>query len=69
MRKETIGKRLKELRKEKGLTQAQLAKELNIDKSTIGKYETDKIEPSFSKLFVFINYFNVTADYLMGLED
>ncbi len=66
---ETIGKRLKELRKEKGLTQVQLAEELKIDKSTIAKYETDKIEPSISMLKAFVKYFKVSADYILCITD
>ena len=69
MEKETLGKRLQELRNEKGLTQIQLAKELNIDKSTIAKYETDKVEPSLSMFKILVVYFEVSADYLLGFED
>lgn len=69
MSKESFGQRLKSLRMEKGITQIKLAEELNIDKSTIAKYETDKIEPSVSMLIVFVRYFGVSADYLLGLED
>lgn len=69
MKNETFGKRLKELRVEKKLTQVQLAQELNIDKSTIAKYETDKIEPSVAMLKVLVDYFNVTAGYILGWED
>ncbi len=69
MAKETFGERLKDLRAEKGLTQVALASELNIDKSTIAKYETDKIEPSISMLIVIVKYFGVSADYMLGLLD
>ncbi len=69
MKDETFGKRLKFLRMEKGLTQVQLAEELNVDKSTIAKYETDKIEPSLTMLKVLSKYFKVRSDYLLGLED
>ncbi len=69
MEKETFGKRLKDLRVEKGLTQIELAKELNIDKSTIAKYETEKIVPSVIMLKLFVDYFNVSAGYMLGWED
>lgn len=69
MIEETFGKRLKDLRNERGLTQEGLAKELNVDKSTIAKYETDKIEPSISMLKVIVKYFDVSADYMLGLSD
>lgn len=68
MIEEIFGKRLKDLRNERGLTQDGLAKELNVDKSTIAKYETDKIEPSISMLKVIVKYFDVSADYMLGLS-
>ena len=66
---ENFAKRLKELRKEKNLTQQQLAIELKIDKSTIAKYETEKIVPSIAMLKIFVDYFNVSAGYMLGWED
>ena len=69
MRKDTIGKRIKELREEKGLSQVKLAEELHIDRSTIAKYETNKVEPSLSMIYLLVEYFHVTADYLLGLVD
>ncbi|MGN1200709.1 MAG: helix-turn-helix domain-containing protein [Candidatus Caccovivens sp.] len=69
MEQESLGKRLKELREERNLTQVELAKELNIDKSTIAKYETDKVEPSLSMFKTLVVYFKTSADYLLGLED
>lgn len=69
MKNETFGNRIKALRIEKGLTQVQLAEDLKVDKSTIAKYETDKIDPSVAMLITFVKYFHVTADYLLGLED
>ena len=66
---EYFGKKLKELREEKGFTQIQFAKEINVDKSTIAKYETGKILPSTSMLILLARYFKVSTDYLLGLED
>lgn len=66
---EKIGERLKELRKEKGLNQIQTAGLLKIDKSTIAKYETGAAVPSVHMLVVLAGFFNVTTDYILGLED
>lgn len=66
---ENFGRRIKELREERKLTQQQLAKELNIDKSTVAKYETNSISPSCQMLIIFAKYFSVSTDYLLGLED
>lgn len=58
--------KLKELRMQHGLTQAQLAKELGIGMSTIGMYESDIRKPSFEVLTRIANYFNVSIDYLIS---
>lgn len=69
MNKQTFGQRLKEVRSEKKITQIALAEKLNVDKSTIAKYETDKIEPSISMLIELAKFFDVSTDYLLGLTD
>lgn len=66
---ETFGQKIRDLRHEKGLTQTELANLFHIDKSTIAKYETDKIEPKLTTIIEFARFFNVTTDYLLGLED
>ena len=66
---ETFGKRLKMLRKEKGLTQKQLAEAVHLDATTITKYETEKIGPSIPMIKVFKEFFNVSADFMLGWED
>lgn len=65
----SFGGRLKELRKEKGLTQEELAKKLQIAKSSIGMYETNKRIPEVRTLESIADYFNVDMDYLMGNTD
>lgn len=60
---------IKELREEKGLSQKQLAEELNISQSAIAKWELDKTEPTAGTLRLLSEFFNVSADYLLGLED
>lgn len=64
-----FAERLKSLREEAGITQIQLAREVNLDKSTIAKYETAKISPSAEVLIIFAKFFHVTTDYLLGLEE
>ena len=63
----TIGERLKDLRVERKLTLEQLAAEVGISKSALGKYESDNgkdISP-YSILFL-ADYYGVSCDYLMG---
>lgn len=61
----TFGQRIASLRKKRGLTQFELAKLLNISKSALGMYETDKREPNFETLIQIADYFEVTLDYLI----
>lgn len=62
-------KRLKELREQKNLTQAQLSKLLNISASTIGMYEQGRRFPDENLLKHISQYFNVSIDYLLGLTN
>ena len=64
-----IAERLRELRKEKELNQIETAKLLNIDKSTIAKYETGTAVPSVNMLVALAKFFDVSAGYILGLED
>jgi len=66
---EIIADKLKDLRKEKELSQIELANLLKIDKSTIAKYETGAAVPSVHMLFSIAKFFDVSTDYLLGLED
>lgn len=62
------GKKLKELRKSKGWTQAKLAKYLNVDTSAIGKWEIYNITPSIDTLKKICELFNVNVSYLLGIN-
>lgn len=61
--------RLKELRTEKGLSQAQLAKATGISTGAIGFWETGERVPNAIAVITLAKYFNVSTDYLLGLED
>lgn len=61
-----LGMKLKELRSSKGLNQSEVAKMLNIDRSTYGKYETGDSSPDYEKLNKLASFFNVSTDYLLG---
>lgn len=61
--------KLKALRLQKGLTQQEIAKELNMRRSTYGMYETGKREPSFDTLTKFSEFFNVDMNTLMDTND
>ena len=61
--------RLKELRQEKNLSTIKLGKELQVSDSTITRWENGLRVPSIEHLYNIAKYFNVTSDYLIGLED
>lgn len=63
-----MGNRLKELRKEKGVTQAEVAKIINTNQSQYGKYENGKTNLSLETSKILANYFDVSVSYLLGLE-
>ena len=64
-----LGARIKELRKEFGLSQVELAMRMEVTKQTISNWENGNIQPSIDMLVGLANVFNVTTDYLLGLDD
>ncbi|MGG1880168.1 helix-turn-helix transcriptional regulator [Paenibacillus cisolokensis] len=62
----SLGLRIKNLRKDKGLTQRDLASKLEIDNTTVSKWEADVYEPDTATLNKLADLFEVTADYLLG---
>ena len=63
-----IGRNIKELRKERGLTQSQLAEMLFVSQDTISLWECGKSLPDLKVLIELTKIFGVSADYILGLE-
>ena len=63
-----FGNRLKTLRLREDMSQAQLAQKLDLTKSVISAYETGIRLPSYDVLIHIAKIFNVTTDYLLGVE-
>lgn len=63
-----FGDRLRNLRVRDGITQEYLAKKLGVTKSTVSAYETGTKFPSHKVLINIIKIFNVSSDYLLGIE-
>lgn len=61
--------RLRQLRNEARLTQAQLAKELNYGYTAIANYESGRNQPSIEGLIKLSQVFHVSVDYLLGTTD
>ncbi|EUJ24720.1 transcriptional regulator [Listeria grandensis FSL F6-0971] len=58
--------RMKQLRKESGLTQSELGKKINVSKAAVSGYETGIRNPDLETLQRIANTFNVSTDYLLG---
>lgn len=63
-----LGYRLKELRREKNISQADLGKLLGVTKVSISGYEKGTRMPSMGVLLNIIRLFDVSADYMLGRE-
>lgn len=63
-----VGETIKELRKKKGLNQDQLAEMANLNRVTIAKYESGKIEPGAQALARIADALEVSVDEIMGRE-
>ena len=69
MKKLNFANILTELRKEKGLTPAQLAEKLGFGKTIIYYWENGKREPNSHALIEISKFFNVPIEYLLGIEN
>lgn len=63
------GERLRELRESKKLTQKQLAEKLGLNQQDISRYETEQIDLGTDLIIAICKFFDVSADYLLGLKD
>lgn len=61
--------RLKQIRKERGISQLKLAMDLNTNQNTISRYETGEREPGIRELIKIADYFDISIDYLLERTD
>jgi len=61
--------KLKQLRQEKGISQATLAKAIGINHRTVSQYERGITQADYQTLKKLCDYFNVSADYLLGFKE
>lgn len=66
--KETLGERLARLRKERGLSQKQLAEKMGLIQSIISSYELNVRKPTYKMIARFAVVFGVTTDLIIGLK-
>lgn len=64
-----LKERIKELRKEMKLNQSALASAVNFSQNAISSWEKGKRLPNVPTIIILAKFFNVSTDYLLGLED
>ena len=65
----TLGEKIKDARKQCGLSQEQLAEKMSVSRSAIAKWETDKGLPDIDNLKALAGFLNVSVDYLLDDEE
>ena len=66
----TIGERIYTLRKERSISQEELANELNVSRQSVSKWETNQSMPDFDKIVMLCQFFGITTDELLtGKKD
>lgn len=61
-----VGDRIRQLRKERGLTQTELAKKVNVSSQVVSNWERKYTDPDHDDITRLSRVFNVSADYLLG---
>ena len=64
----SIGTTIKRLRREKDITQEQLAEYLGITSRAVSQWETEKTSPDISMIAPLTSIFNITSDQLLGID-
>ena len=68
MNKETFGQRITRLRKEKGLTQNDIAERVNVTSQAVSKWENDQATPDIDILVKLSEIYDISLDELLGKE-
>lgn len=63
-----LNEQIRELRNIRGISQIQLANKLGVTKQSVSNWENDNILPSIEMLVKIANFFEVSTDYLLGLN-
>ena len=69
MNNKEFGKRLKKIRKKRGMTQFDFGKFCGVDETTISKYENGAFIPTTKTLIKLSEILSVSCDYLLGVSD
>jgi len=69
MDNESLGERIGKLRKNKRLTQAELAQQINVGQKLISDYELNKLRPNYEIIIKLALALEITTDELLGLKN
>lgn len=64
-----FSERLNDLMDEKNISSTALAKQIGVKDTTVLRWRKGLINPTIDKLILLCDYFGVSSDYLLGLED
>ena len=64
-----LAEKIQKLRKERGLTQEQLAEQLFVSRTAVSKWETGRGTPSIESLQMIAKFYGITLDELLGTEE
>lgn len=64
-----LNENIKKLRISRGLNQVELGKALGVAKQTISNWENNNIQPSIDMLLKISDYFSVSTDFLLGIDN
>ena len=67
--KDYFSQRVRQLRKQRGLSQKELGEQVDLSHKSISTIESAISSTSIEKLILLANYFEVSTDYLLGLKD
>ena len=62
----TLADRIQQLRKQKGISQEELADRVGVSRQAVSKWESAQSVPDLDKILLLSDYFEVTTDYLLG---
>ena len=67
--KNKLSQRLASLIKENNLSKRALARELNVSAMSISDWTNGKVQPTAENIYIIANFFEVSSDYLLGIND
>ncbi|PPA71933.1 helix-turn-helix domain-containing protein [Jeotgalibacillus proteolyticus] len=65
----SLGSKLRNLREQRGISQKELASRLKIPNQNVSNYERNFRQPDYDTLKKFANFFQVSTDYLLGVDN